>query len=158
MRKRSKYRPKPVLMNPLGYVLEGLEPARSHGSHILDLKIKNHGAMANLTQGKATRADIELLISMVNIVEALYRLGFGEDYGDVVADGLNALHEVGVRGADSHKFILRAAEMKALNTIMELHDAQMDVITVKDLDNACEIVAKEIRSKKARPIVRKEKA
>lgn len=158
MRKRSKYRPKPVLLNPLGYVLEGLEPARSHGSHILDLKIKNHSAMANLTRGMATREDIDLLIGMVNIVEALYRLGFGEDYGDVVADGLNALHSVGKRGAAINKFILRAEEMKALNTIMELHDAQMEVITVKDLDNACALVAKEFRARKMRPIVEKEKA
>ena len=158
MRKRSKYRPKPVLVNPLGYVLEGLEPARSHGSHILDLKIKNHGAMANLTRGIATRQDIDLLIGMVNIVEALYRLGFGSDYGDVVTDGLNALHSVGQRGASTNKFILRSEEMKALNIIMELHDAQMDVITVKDLDNACALVDKEFRAKKMRPIVKKETA
>ena len=146
------------MLNPLGYVLEGLEPARSHGSHILDLKIKNHGAMANLTQGRATRQDIDLLIAMVNIVEALYRLGFGSDYGDVVTDGLNALYEVGRRGAESNKFLLWAAEMKALNLVMELHDAQMDVITVKDLDNACALVDKEFRAKKMRPIVKKETA
>jgi len=30
MRKRSKYRPKKVLINPVGYVLEGMTPVAKH--------------------------------------------------------------------------------------------------------------------------------
>lgn len=153
MRKRSKYRPKPVLLNPLGYVLEGFEPVRSHGSHALNLKIKNHLALTNLTQGKATRYDIDLLINMVNVVEALYRLGFGKEYANEVKAGLDALHSVAVRGRDTNRFILRAEEMRALNEISELHDAQLEVITVKDLDQALDLVAKELRAKKMRTVV-----
>lgn len=158
MRKRSKYRPKPILQNPLGYVLEGMEPVRSHGSHALNLKIRNHLALSNLTQGKATRQDIDTLISMVNIVEALYRLDFGKEYAEEVKNGLDALHAVAVRGKDTNRFILKADEMNALNIISELHDAQLEVITVKDLDQAIELVGKEFRSKKMRPIVQKEKS
>jgi hypothetical protein len=158
MRKRSKYRPKPILQNPLGYVLEGLEPVRSHGSHALNLKIKNHLALSNLTQGKATRYDIDILINMVNIVEALYRLGFGKEYAEEVKNGLDALHAVAVRGKDTNRFILKADEMNALNIISELHDAQLEVITVKDLDQAVELVEKERRTKKMRSVVQKEKS
>lgn len=158
MRKRSKYRPKPILQNPLGYVLEGMEPVRSHGSHALNLKIKNHLALSNLTQGKATRYDIDILINMVNIVEALYRLGFGKEYAEEVKNGLDALHAVAVRGRDSNRFILKADEMNALNIISELHDAQLEVITVKDLDQAIDLVEKERRAKKMRPVVQKEKS
>ncbi len=156
MRKRSKYRPKPILQNPIGYVLEGMEPVRSHGSHALNLKIRNHLALSNLTQGKATRQDIDTLISMVNIVEALYRLGFGKEYAEEVKNGLDALHAVAVRGKDSNRFILKADEMNALNVICELHDAQLEVITVKDLDQAIDLVGKEFRAKKMRPIVQKD--
>lgn len=158
MRKRSKYRPKPILQNPLGYVLEGMEPVRSHGSHALNLKIKNHLALSNLTQGKATRHDIDILINMVNIVEALYRLGFGKEYAEEVKNGLDALHAVAVRGRDTNRFILKADEMNALNIISELHDAQLEVITVKDLDQAIELVEKERRAKKMRSVVQKEKS
>ena len=49
MRKRSKYRPKPVLLNPMGFVLESISPVASHTSFMLDLKIKNHGALETLT-------------------------------------------------------------------------------------------------------------
>jgi hypothetical protein len=155
MRKRSKYRPKPVLQNPLGYVLEGLEPVRSHGSHAINLKIKNHLAFSNLTQGKATRHDIDILINMVNIVEALYRLEFGKEYAEEVQRDLEALYAVAVRGKDSNRFILKADEMNALNTITELHDAQLEVITLKDLDQAVVLVEKERRAKRMQSVVKK---
>lgn len=157
MRKRSKYKPKPVLQNPLGYVLEGIAPVASHDSYLVDLKIKNHGALTALTKGVATRKDIDTLIQAVNIVEALYRLGFGRDYYKEVCAGLNALFEVGVRGAASGRFVLKASEMDALNVVMELHDAQMDAITVKDMDKAIALVIDDFRKKKMRAIKPKEK-
>ena len=150
MKKRSKYRPKGVLINPLAYVLESLKPVKDHDSYLIDLKIKNHAAMEVLTKGRAMRADMDILISMVNVVEALYRLGFGEDYGDVVQQGLDALHEVGKRGLQTGRFILKAHEMSQLNMIMELHDAQMEVITVKDMEKAVDIVNKEFDQRKMR--------
>lgn len=153
MRKRSKYRPKPVLTNPLGYVLESLTPVSQYDSYAVDLKIKNHYAMTNLTQGRAVRSDIDKLIAVVNIVEALYRLGFGRDYGDVVKAGSDALHAVGVRGAATGKFILRAQEMNDLNEVMSLLDAQLDVITIKDMENAIKIVEDEFKHKRMRTIV-----
>lgn len=155
MRKRSKYRPRGMLANPLGYVLESMTPVAKHESFLLDLKIKNHGAMTNLTQGKATREDIDALIAMINFVEALYRMGIGTEYKDVVQEGLDALRAVGKRGVESGRFILKANEMTALNTAMELHDAQMEVITVKDMEKAFAIVEGEYRARKMRPIVEK---
>lgn len=155
MRKRSKYRPRGMLANPLGYVLESMTPVAKHDSFLIDLKIKNHGAMANLTQGRATREDMDALIAMINFVEALYRMGIGTEYKDVVQEGLDALHAVGKRGVQTGKFILKATEMTALNTAMELHDAQMEVITVKDMEKAFAIVEGEYRARKMRPIVEK---
>ena len=143
MRKRSSYRRKPMLANPLGYVLESIKPVRAHDDYLLTLKIKNHDAMTALVQGRAVRLDIDTLINMANICEALYRIGFGEDYGDTVRDGLNALYEVGSRGAEMGRFILKAQEMNALNTVMELHDAQMELVTVKDMERAIDMVNKE---------------
>jgi len=155
MRKRSKYRPKHVLLNPMGFVLENLSPVRSHTSFMVDLKIKNHAAMDSLTKGSATRHDIDTLIAMGNMTEAFARMGFGKDYGDVVKEGLLALRAVGARGATSGRFILKAAEMTALNEFMELHDAQMEVVTLKDMDAAIALVREEFRLKKMTPIVEK---
>jgi hypothetical protein len=155
MRKRSKYRPKHVLLNPMGFVMENLSPVRSHTAFMLDLKIKNHAALEALTKGNATRADIDTLVAMGNVTEAFARMGFGKDYSDVVKQGLQALRSVGARGAASNRFILKAAEMSALNEFMELHDAQMEVVTLKDMDAAIALVREEYRLKKMTPIVEK---
>jgi len=156
MRKRSKYRPKGVIMNPIAYVMESMTPVAEHDNFLIDIKIKNHMAMTNLTQGKATREDMDTLIPMANFVEALYRMGFGRDYATEVSTGLDALHAVGKRGAESGRFILRSQEMRALNTLMELHDAQMDVITVKDMERAFKIVDDEYKQRRMRPIVERQ--
>jgi 4-hydroxyphenylpyruvate dioxygenase-like putative hemolysin len=92
---------------------------------------------------------------MGNVTEAFARMGFGKDYSDVVKQGLQALRSVGARGAASNRFILKAAEMSALNEFMELHDAQMEVVTLKDMDAAIALVREEHRLKKMTPIVEK---
>lgn len=154
-RKRSKYRPKPVLLNPVGFVLEGLTPVAKHDSFMIDLKIKNHSAMASLMRGQATRSDIDALIEMMNVTEALYRLGFGTEYQNVVSAGLEALYQVARRGAATNRFILRAEEIKALNEALELHDAQMEVIVLRDMEKAIDIVRKEHHKGAVRRILEK---
>lgn len=152
MRKRSKYKPRAVLANPVAWVLEGMTPVAQHDSYLIDLKIKNHGAMAALTQGRATRIEIDALIAMSNVIEALWTLGFGTEYEDVIVAGQAALIEVGRRGLTTGKFILRAPEMTALNELMELHDAQMDVITIRDMDRALAVVNKRVKAGKVQRI------
>ena len=148
MRKRSKYRPKKVLVNPVGYVLEGMTPLVQHHDSLLNLKLKHHTAMFNLTQGVATRDDMDRLINMANMTEALYRLGFGTEYKEIVSAGLASLLAVARRGAESNRFILKAVEMKAINELIELHDAQMEVIAIKDIDRAIALVENEKKHKR----------
>tara|TARA_R110000803_G_scaffold114284_3_gene182746 strand:- start:867 stop:1199 length:333 start_codon:yes stop_codon:yes gene_type:complete len=108
-----------------------------------------------LTQGTATKQDINVLISALNITESLWRLGFGAEYRNVVDAGLRALRTVGGRGLVTNKFILNAAEMAALNEAMDLHDAQLDIITVRDMEHAIAIVHQEMKHKRATPIQEK---
>lgn len=156
MRKRSKYRPKGVFINPVAYVVESMTPVKQHSNFLIDLKIRNHMAMTNLTQGRATRSDMDELVVLGNVVEALLRMGFGREYGGVVKDGLDSLRNVARRGvANDNRFILNAKEMNDLNALMELHDAQMDVITVRDMEQAMKLIDKEHRAGKMTRIVEK---
>lgn len=152
MRKRSKYRPRAVLANPLGYVLESMTPIPAMDKYFIDLKVKNHLAMANLTKGVADRADIDTLVVAINMTEALYRLGFGRDYADVVKEGLHALRTVGKRGIETGRFVLKSTEMNALNLAMELHDAQLEIITLRDMEKAVALIKEEYRLRKMTPI------
>jgi hypothetical protein len=136
MRKKSKYKPRPLLQNVMGFVMERVATVTSHADYLTTLRIRNHGALTALTQGKATPADIDTLIAAFNITEALYRRGFGTDYKLVVLHGQQALRTVAARGAQAGRFILRAEEMTAINHVIELHDAQLDVISVLDMEQA----------------------
>jgi len=159
MKKRSKYRPKGVLSDPLGWVLSGLKPFVSVPVST-DLRIKNHSAMDTLRRGDATRAEIDVLIGAFNMCEAYMRLRpeLGSDWADEIKAGLDALHAVGRRGAESGRFILKASELVAMNLVMEIHDAQLENTTVRDMEKAMDIVTQEYRARRMRPIVEKEKA
>jgi hypothetical protein len=158
MRKRSKrYRPKPILKNPIGYVLESFSPVSEHGSYLIDLKVKNHLSMARLVKGEANRDDIDRLIVMNNIVHALLRMGFGTEFTQYMDTGREALYEVCSRGKAANKFLCRGSEITALNDLLELHDAQMEVITVSDVEKAIALVELEHRIGRVIPIKPKEK-
>lgn len=152
MRKRSKYRPKTIINDPIAYAISSVQPITKYGSHILDVKIKNHDAMNALLFGKATVNDMDILIRMANVCEALYRLGFGRDYKDVVNEGLEALYQIGTRGYPTQTFVCKLQEVTNMNDLMELHDAQMDVITVRDMEKALVLVQHEFKLRKMRKI------
>lgn len=148
MRKRSKYRPKPVLANPVGFVLEGFAPVRTHENYLLDLKIKNSMAMKALLRGEATREDMDALVAMSNIVEAFYRLGFGTEYGEACVGGREAIIGIAYRAKERGRFVPTGPEIAKLNLLMELHDAQMDVVTVNDITKALDYARKQFAAKK----------
>ena len=152
MKKRSKYRPKGVIQNPLAYVLEGMMPLKEHTSMSM-VEIKNHSAMYELIRGQATRKQMDILIAMHNICDALVRQGIGDDYKDCLSRGRKALYDVCCRGATTQKFVCKSEEISALNDLMELHDAQLNVITVKHMERAVQIVQSEIKAKKALEIL-----
>ena len=136
MRKRSKYRPKGVRLDTMGYVMESLKPVAKHESYLLDLKIKNSEAMVALMRGTAVKSDMDTLVAMSNIVESLYQLGFGAEYKDVGINGREALLQIVHRAVEIKRFVPTAEQVKALQDLMELHDAQMGVITIKDMERA----------------------
>jgi hypothetical protein len=153
VRKRSKYRPKPIIRNPVGYVIENIQTIASYGPYLRNMHIVNHGAMRALVRGEASRGDMDILIAMNNIVEALWRKGVGREYTDVITDGNKTLKTVAQRFSAQGRVTLYAKEIEALNALMELHDAQMDVITVKDMLDAVEYIKREVAQGRAERII-----
>jgi len=149
MRKRSKYRPKGVMINHVAYVLEGFAPIAKHTSQLLTLKLKAHAALTALLQGTATAAHMGTIVDMYNMVEALHKMGFGEEYADCVEAGMAAVVEVVKRQHKIGKYVPTGPEIQALNRLIELHDAQMDVVTVREVDRAIRLAKKEVVSGRA---------
>jgi hypothetical protein len=116
------------------------------------LKILNHDAMNTLRLGSATKVEIDAIISALNIAEALARRGVGSDWLPELRIAQDALLTLARRGLKS-RFIVRGDELTALNLAMEIHDAQLEAVTVKQLETAMGDVIETVRLKKARSIV-----
>ncbi len=160
MKKRSKYRPKPVLQNPLEFVLSGLKPVRDLPGVYLDVQIKNREALDQVRRGLATKADIDMLIGAFNITEALAIMGLGSDWREEITQGQDALLDLSRRGvANGMRFIMTAKQWELLKVVMDLHEEQLAHATVYDIEKAHDIVHKILAMGKGRAIVetRKEK-
>jgi hypothetical protein len=152
MRKRSSYRPRPQLPNPVAWVINGFKPVSQAG--IVNVQIKNHHAIDALRKGIADREDIDSIIEAFNVAEALQRLGIGDEYTEELREAQNALYAVSKRGVDrEYRFVLKAQELVAINLGMEIHDAQIEVTTIQMLEKAMDIVKAEIKNRKARVIL-----
>lgn len=160
MKKRSKYRPKPVLQNPLAFVLSGLKPVRDLPGVYLDVQIKNREALDQVRRGLATKADIDMLIGAFNITEALAIMGIGSDWREEITQGQDALLDLSRRGvANGMRFIMTAKQWELLKVVMDLHEEQLAHATVYDIEKAHDVVHKILIAGKGRAIVetRKEK-
>jgi hypothetical protein len=153
MRKRSKYKPKGVRLDNMTWVQAGLKKVDEISAGTT-LKIRNHDAMNNLRLGQASRREIDALIDAMNVAEALANRGIGGDWKPEIREAQDAMLALARRGvANDMRFIAKGEELKALNLCMEVHDAQLEAVTVKQLETAMGDVMESLRLKKMRPIV-----
>ena len=156
MRKRSSYRPKPQLPNPVAWLVNGFKSVSQAG--IVNIQIKNHQAIDSLRKGVADREDMDTIIEALNISEALQRLGIGDEYKEEVRAAQDALYAASRRGIDrEYRFVLKGQELAAINLGMEVHDAQIEVTSIKHMEDALNMVRDEIKYRRARVILEKSK-
>lgn len=154
MRKRSKYRPRVMLQNPLEFVLSGMKPVRDLPGIFLDVQLKNRAALEQIRMGQATKDDIDMLIGAFNIAEALAINGLGYDWKDEINAAQNDLLELARRGVERNmRFIMTAKQWESLKLVMDLHEEQLAQATVYDIEKANDFVLRVIAQGKARAIV-----
>lgn len=155
MRKRSKYKPKGLIRDTMTWVQAGMKRVDDISAGTT-LKIRNYDALNHLREGIATRREIDAIIDAMNVAEALCKRGVGGDWAPEIRAAQDNLLEMARRGiANDFRFIVRGEELKALNLGMEIHDAQLEAVTVKELEQAMNDVMENLRLKKMRHIVEK---
>lgn len=153
MRKRSSYRPKRIIPDTMTWVQAGMKKVDAIGAGTT-LKIRNHDAMDMIRKGEAGRIQIDTVIDALNVAEALANRGIGEDWKPEIRVAQDAMLALARRGAtNGMRFIVKGEELKALNLCMEIHDAQLEAVTVKQLETAMHDVMESLRQKKMRRIV-----
>ena len=152
MRKRSKYKPKGVRFDVMAYLKTGMQRMATHPA-ALDLRIKNHQALTSIVRGTGTRDDVDVLINAFNVTEALAKkIELGDQYNIEIQSGQDALFSMARRCVDKDRFIFTGPEMQAVNLAMEIHDAQLDEVSIADLERALDYVLDQIRNKRARVV------
>lgn len=152
MRKKSNYKPRGVRLDALNWVLAGLKPISQVGDALTVLKAKNHSALTEVVQGRGNRDQLDVLIAAMNMTEAYAIHGKGKDWLPEIKQGQDAIYDMACRGLETDKFLFRGPEMQAVNLAMEIHDAQLEQSTVKELEEMTAYMNKQVRSMKARPI------
>lgn len=152
MRKKSNYRPKGVRLDALNWVLAGLKPVSQCGDALTVLKAKNHSALTEIVQGRGNHDQVDVLIAALNMAEAYAVHGKGSDWKDEIRQAQDALFNMAMRGTETGRFLFRGPEMQAINLAMDVHDAQLEASSVKELEKMTDYVVSQIRHHKARPI------
>jgi hypothetical protein len=153
MRKKSKYKPRPVLRDCMAFIKTGFAPVRDQ-AETMTLVMKNHAALEEITKGRGTKSHIDTVIVAMNMTEALamIRQDLGADWRDEINAAQDALFTMAQRGLAKGKFLFTGPELQAINLAMELHDAQLDACSVDELQQAITLSKRIIRAGKARVI------
>ena len=149
MRKKSKYKPRPRLVDPVGFVVESVKPLAELDDYVLKWKLKNHEAFAALMRGQAGKTDIDTLAAARNISEALMVLLDGSDVDGTLARSAVAIIDLCDRGNAGKALVMRAQEMQAMRDLMQLHDELLDVVTIRQFEDALAYAKKEIAAGRA---------
>lgn len=85
-----------------------------------------------IKRGKATVPDVHCLATCVNVCAVLFERGNGAEYGEIVADGLEAMRRIMARP----KPLGDGEGLTALGKLLELYDAQVAAITQREFVDA----------------------
>jgi hypothetical protein len=156
MKKKSKYKPRGVRYDNMSWLIAGMKKVGTLPTAGVALKLKNHEALDSILTGQGTRDHVDVIISAVNMSEALIRIraDLGRDWADEIRAAQDAVYSMGVRGHEKGSFVFTGPEMAAVKLIMDLHDSQLDDCTVREMEQALFIVEEEFRMRKARSIVK----
>lgn len=95
-------------------------------TQIRDLGIGYHGALHSITSGTGCYDDANTLAMAANIAMLLCEVGVGAEYLPIAKAGQEAVVLLIMRARTSGKFGVSGQELRALQELLELHDAQLE--------------------------------
>jgi len=133
----------------MNWLRSGFVLVKNHDEFTV-LGLKNHAALEALRFGKATKDDMELLVNMANMTEGLAQVNkaFCAEYGMLITDGQKSLLDVCRRV----RYVCKASELENITMLLELHDAQLEIATIKEIEDAMKIIGSVIMNKEAEVI------
>ena len=94
-------------------------------AQLLDLALGYHGALSSLMSGTGTADDCQTLAYASNVAQILCEKGLGADELPGVQAAQEAIFMVHHRSKSSGRFVMTGAEIRALQFLVDFHDAQL---------------------------------
>ena len=145
MKKRSSYRPRSIIRDPIGYVIKGMSPMTPQ--QILNCSLQHHDALYRMTHGEASMADWQLVCHMINTSVALSQTLFDGAYLDDLKAAMVAHASAGRRKLDGKGLAYTGAELTAVNTALAINDEQIKLATMQEIGVAIRVVDEAHRQK-----------
>jgi hypothetical protein len=149
---RKKYKPKGIRMDTLTWVISGFKKVAEIPDAGTKLMLKNHVSFDEIREGRGDTGHVDNLISCVNMAEALAKRQLGTDWLPEIGQAQDAIYAMAQRGVSGKPFLFTGEELKAVQTIIELHDEQLRNCSVRTLELALEDIEKEFKGNKMRKI------
>lgn len=143
MRKRSSYRPRPVILDTLNWVKSGFKPLVSVADENVKLRLRNRMALDAVMHGEATATDLNTLIAVSNMATALSRK-HGADWKEEIRAAADAIEAMQVRYAKWQKVQATKAELEVVELMFRIHDAQLDASRINDLEQAIALAKRKV--------------
>jgi hypothetical protein len=138
----KKYRPRGIIKDPIRYVVRGCGPAEE--SAVTKCQISYHMAMLNITQGKAKPSDWQEIANALNAGIVLAEMGYGKEYLQEFIKAQGAMVMLRDRLKNNGTLTIKAVEMTAINEALAVHDEQIRIATIKDMELAIKEVERQL--------------
>ena len=151
-KKKKKYTPKGIRLDAMTWVLSGMKKVADVPDAGTKLLLKNHVSFDEIREGRGDKDHVDTLIQMVNMAEALAHLQLGRDWLPEIGEAQDAIYALAQRGVSGKKFLFTGEELSKVQQILELHDEQLKNCPVKVMEQALELIAKNLQHHKMRKI------
>ena len=145
MRKKSKYRPRRILINPMQFVKDGL--VVTPDEDLNKLRMRELSALESFRTGAATLGDWHALHAMMKLAEMMARSGIGEEVISVCMQAQDHLNESIARYERINKMGASGPALQCWRDLYEYHDLQRTSVTRAEYEKLIEKAANKELSK-----------
>lgn len=141
-RKRSTYKPRPIIKDTMGWIKQGMTPISADVDNDIKTKARMHMAAMALEQGTADVHDLNTLISVSNIATGFKNVGKGRDWEQEIRTGAHAVAAIRARLVKWRKVQATDVEIEAVSLLVRICEAQLDDSVRADFEKARAVVAR----------------
>ena len=153
MKKKSKYKPRPIRVDTLAYVKAGMLKVAEVPQAGVNLLLRNHESYDEILKGNPTKAHVDDLIQSLNITELLAKdFKLGTDWLEEIYEAQDAMYHMAQRGISGKSFRFTGEEIKKMEIALAVHDEQLKICDVRTMERALDMLHTAYMNKQARII------